>query len=438
MFETLRNAWRVKEIRMKILYTLLIVLVFRIGSYLPVPFIDVEALKGVISGSDSGAFFNYLNVLTGGAMEYGALFAMSITPYINASIIMQLLTVAIPPLERIAQEGVEGQKKIAKYTRFATVILGLIQGTAYWWWLFASRSETTGASYILANTTFEKVFAAVVIILCFTAGSALMMWLGERIDEKGIGNGISTLLFAGIISRLPSAIQSLYTYLTNEKWVEVIVVLVIFIAVVLFIIWMQFAERRIPIQYAKRVVGRKQYGGQNSHMPIKVNMSGVLPIIFASSILMIPQQVLTFMNPSTQEATRTTWYRVLTLLDYQSWTYAIIYFGLIIAFAYFYTSIQYNPVEMANNLRKNNGAIPGIRPGKPTQTFIKNILSRITLIGAIFLGVIAVLPIIIGQFVEINVSLGGTSMLIVVGVAIDTVQSLESQMMMRHYKGFLD
>lgn len=436
MFETLRNAWRVKEIRQKILYTLMIVLVFRIGSYLPVPFIDVEALKGVISGS--GAFFNYLNVLTGGAMEYGALFAMSITPYINASIIMQLLTVAIPPLERLAQEGQEGQRKIAKYTRFATVILGLIQGTAFWWWLYASRSTETGNSYIIADGTFEVVFTAIVIILCFTAGSALMMWLGERIDEKGIGNGISILLFAGIISRLPSGIQTLYTYLTQGKWIEVIVVLIILVAVILFIVWMQFAERRIPIQYAKRVVGRKQYGGQNSHMPIKVNMSGVLPIIFASSILMIPQQVLTFMNPTTSEAAQTTWYRVLTLLDYQSWSYAVIYFGLIIAFAYFYTSIQYNPVEMANNLRKNNGAIPGIRPGKPTQTFIKNILSRITLIGAIFLGVIAILPIIIGQFVNIDVSLGGTSMLIVVGVAIDTVQSLESQMMMRHYKGFLD
>ena len=439
MFETLRNAWRVKEIRMKILYTLLILLVFRIGSFLPVPFIDIEALKGVISSSDSGAFFNYLNVITGGAMEYGALFSMSITPYINASIIMQLLTVAIPALERIAQEGQEGQKKIAKYTRFATVILGLIQGTAFWWWLFASNPESsTATSYILAETTFEKVFSAIVIILCFTAGSALMMWLGERIDENGIGNGISTILFAGIISRLPRAVTALYSYLVDgKKYVEVPVIIVIFIAVILFIVWMQFAERRIPIQYAKRVVGRKQYGGQNSHMPIKVNMSGVLPIIFASSILMIPQQILQFMNPSNTSAT-STWYRVLTLLDYKSWSYAIIYFALIIAFAYFYTSIQYNPVEMANNLRKNNGAIPGIRPGKPTQVFIKNILSRITLIGAIFLGIIAVLPIVIGQFVSIDVSLGGTSMLIVVGVAIDTVQSLESQMMMRHYKGFLD
>ncbi|MBQ7128661.1 MAG: preprotein translocase subunit SecY, partial [Clostridia bacterium] len=286
---------------------------------------------------------------------------------------------------------------------------------------------------------------AIVIILCFTAGSALMMWLGERIDEKGIGNGISLLLFAGIISRVPSGINTLITLISKsdedalfKNWLEVIILLIIFAVVIIFIVWMQFAERRIPIQYAKRVVGRKQYGGQNSHMPIKVNMSGVMPIIFASSILMIPQQILQFFQSDYSAVAEKTWFRVLSLINYQSWSYAVIYFALIIAFAYFYTSIQYNPVEMANNLRKNNGAIPGIRPGKPTQIFIKNILSRITLIGAIFLGVIAVLPTIMQQFMTVNISLGGTSLLIVVGVAIDTVQQLESQMMMRHYKGFLD
>lgn len=441
MFQTLRNAWRVADMRRKILYTLMIFLVFRIGSYLPVPFIDVASLsKAVNDAADGSIMFNYLNVLSGGAMEYGALFAMSITPYINASIIMQLLTVAIPPLERLAQEGEEGQRKIAKYTRFATVILGLIQGTAYWWWLSAS-------GYLQSNITsgFDKTFAAIVIILCFTAGSALMMWLGERIDEKGIGNGISLLLFAGIISRLPSGINTLITLITKSEedalfknWLEVIILLIIFAVVIIFVVWMQFAERRIPIQYAKRVVGRKQYGGQNSHMPIKVNMSGVMPIIFASSILMIPQQVLQFFQSDYSAVAEKTWFRVLSLINYQSWSYAVIYFALIIAFAYFYTSIQYNPVEMANNLRKNNGAIPGIRPGKPTQIFIKNILSRITLIGAIFLGIIAVLPTIMQQFMTVNISLGGTSLLIVVGVAIDTVQQLESQMMMRHYKGFLD
>ncbi len=426
MFETLRNAWRIKEIRMKILYTLMIILVFRIGSYLPVPFIDISSLDGALA--NSGAFFEYLNVLTGGAMNYGALFAMSITPYINASIIMQLLTVAIPPLERIAKEGEEGRKRIAKYTRFATVILGLIQGAAYWYWLYAS-------DYILASGK-EHIFAAIVIILCFTAGTALMMWLGERIDQKGIGNGISILLFAGIISRLPSGIATLWTYFFDmKKYVAVIGILILFLVVIVFIVWMQAAERRIPIQYAKRVVGRKQYGGQNTHMPIKVNMSGVMPIIFASSILTIPSQILSFMGTTTDPSTI---YKFLGVFSYQNLGYALIYFVLIIAFAFFYTNIQYNPVEMANNLRKNSGAIPGIRPGKPTQEFIKKILYRITLIGAIFLGVIAVLPIILGQFTEINVSLGGTSLLIVVGVAIDTVQQLESQMMMRHYKGFLD
>ena len=429
MLATLRNAWRVKEIRVKLLFTLGIILVFRFGSVLPIPFVDASA----INLAQEGAFFSYLNVLTGGAMEYGALFALSITPYINASIIMQLLTVAIPALERIAQEGQEGQKKIAKYTRFATVILGLIQSIAYWWWLFAQNYLSEGR---ITDGIGERIFVAVVVVLCFTAGSALVMWLGERIDESGIGNGISILLFAGIISRLPAGIGTLYGQFTSGQWIEGAATILIFALLVLFVVWMHFGERRIPIQYAKRVVGRKQYGGQNSHMPIKVNLSGVLPIIFASSILMIPQQILQFMG--TDANTESTWYRILTLLDYRSLTYAVVYFGFIIAFAYFYTSIQYNPVEMANNLRRNNGAIPGIRPGKPTQTFIKNILSRVTLIGAIFLGVLAILPTIIGMFMTTNLTLGGTSLLIVVGVAIDTVQQLESQMMMRHYKGFLE
>ena len=429
MLETLRNAWRVPELRRKILFTLLIILIFRIGSVLPVPFIDVEALKSGMQTANAGDFFNYLSILTGGAMDYGALFAMSVTPYINASIIMQLLTVAIPPLERIAKEGEEGRKRIAKYTRFATVILGLAQGAGYWWWLHAS-------GYINASTTWETVFSAIVIILCFTAGSALMMWLSERIDEKGIGNGISILLFAGIISRVPTGIAALWHYFTElNYYVQVIVILLILLATIVFIVWMNEAERRVPVQYAKRVVGRKQYGGQNTHLPVKVNMSGVMPIIFASSILMIPTQILAFMGTS---ATDNGWYKVLSLFSYDSWMYAIIYFALIIAFAFFYTTIQYNPVEMANNLRKNNGAIPGIRPGKPTQDYLQKILKRVTLIGAIFLGVIAILPIVVGQFSQINVSLGGTSIIIVVGVAIDTVKQLESQMMMRHYKGFLD
>ncbi len=435
MLNTLRNAWRLPELRKKMLFTLFIILIFRFGSVLPVPFIDVAALKSAMDQSlssanaGSGSFFSYLSVLTGGAMDYGALFAMSVTPYINASIIMQLLTVAIPPLERIAKEGEEGRKRIAKYTRFATVILGLAQGAAYWWWLHAS-------GYIKNEGGFDTVFAAVVIITSFTAGSALMMWLGEQIDAKGVGNGISILLFAGIISRVPTGIATLWNYFFElDYYVQVIVLLVLFLATIVFIVWMNEAERRVPIQYAKRVVGRKQYGGQNTHLPIKVNMSGVMPIIFASSILMIPTQILAFMGTSN---TQGTWYRILSLFSYNNWPYAIIYFALIIAFAFFYTTIQYNPVEMANNLRKQNGAIPGIRPGKPTQDYLTKIISRITLIGAIFLGILAVLPIVVGQFSKINVSLGGTSIIIVVGVAIDTVKQIESQMMMRHYKGFLD
>ncbi len=434
MLNTLRNAWRLPELRRKMLFTLFIILIFRFGSVLPVPFIDIESLKSALTSNSAGTtndFFSYLNVLTGGAMNYGALFAMSVTPYINASIIMQLLTVAIPPLERIAKEGEEGRKRIAKYTRFATVILGLAQGAAYWWWLHAS-------GYIKNEGGFNTVFAAVVIIASFTAGSALMMWLGERIDEKGVGNGISILLFAGIISRIPSGISTLWRYFTElDKPIQVIIILLIFLATIVFIVWMNEAERRVPIQYAKRVVGRKQYGGQNTHLPIKVNMSGVMPIIFASSILMIPTQILAFMGTS-QATMEGKWYRFLSMFSYNNWPYAIIYFALIIAFAFFYTTIQYNPVEMANNLRKQNGAIPGIRPGKPTQEYLTRIISRITLIGAIFLGILAVLPIVVGQFSEINVSLGGTSIIIVVGVAVDTVKQIESQMMMRHYKGFLD
>ena len=433
MLETLKNAWRVKEIRQKILFTFLIILIFRIGSYIPVPYIDLARVKELMQASyTDGGFFSYLGILTGGAMEYGALFAMSVTPYINSSIIMQLLTVAIPPLERLAREGEEGQKKIAKYTRYATVILGLIQGAAYWYWLQAS-------SCISATSTFDKVFAAIVIILCFTAGSAMMMWLGERIDEKGIGNGISILLFAGIISRVPQGAATLWGYFGQGDAAGIgtgIMILLILLVVIVFIVWMQGAERRIPIQYAKRVVGRKQYGGQNTHMPIKVNMSGVMPIIFASSILTIPTQILAFMgsNPNTDGL----WYKTLSLFSYRTWFYAVIYFAMIIAFGFFYMTIQYNPLEMANNLRKNGGLIPGIRSGKATQDYLSRILRRITLIGCIFLGAIAVLPIVVGQISNVNLSLGGTSMLIVVGVAIDTVQQLESQMMMRHYKGFLD
>ena len=439
MFQILRNSWRVPEIRKKILYTLLIIVIFRVGSIIPVPFINVETLRASMQSltaqSGFGEFMNYMNILTGGGLEYGAIFAMSVTPYINSSIIMQLLSVATPYLERISKEGEEGRKKIAKITRFVTVALGLIQGTAFYIYLSKSGFLNLGANPNLATT----IFSAVVIVLCFTAGSAIMMWLGERIDEKGIGNGISILLFAGIISRAKSAVQVLINFITTGEYFTFAATIIVFCIMIVFVIFMTGAERRIPVQYAKRVVGRKMYGGQSSHIPIKVNMSGVMPIIFASSFLSIPTMILSFMGTS-QKTVESFWYQFLRLFSYQGAFYALLYLAMIIGFAYFYVQIQYNPVEITNNLKKNGGSVPGIRSGKPTIEFLKRILSRVTLIGALFLGVIAVLPIIIGLFNPSmsSISLGGTSILIVVGVALDTVQSLESQVMMRHYKGLFD
>ncbi len=423
MLETLKNAWKVKELRNKILFTILIIVIFRIGSVIPVPYINVEMLRAADSTND---FFNYLSILTGGGLEYGAIFAMSVTPYINSSIIIQLLCVAIPALERLSKEGEEGQKKLASITRYTTVLLALLQGTAFFFYLRGNRYLTVSGG--------ATVFAAFVIILAFTAGSALVMWLGEQIDVKGIGNGISILLFAGILSRGPQAFNVLVKNFTEHP-VAVILIVLLFIAIIGFIVWMTHAERRIPVQYAKRVVGNKMYGGQNTHIPIKVNMAGVMPIIFASSILMLPTMILGFTDTTKNI---TTFQKALALFSTQGVFYAVIYFILIIAFAYFYATIQFNPIEMANNLRKNGGSVPGIRPGKPTSDFISKILSRITLMGALFLSVIAILPIIVGNLGGINISLGGTSVLIMVGVALDTVQNLESQMMMRHYKGFLD
>lgn len=426
MLQTLKNAWKLVDLRKKILFTLLIIVIFRIGSHMPVPFIDVDALSN--STTAGGDFFSYLNILTGGAMNYGALFAMSVTPYINASIIMQLLGVAIPALERLRKEGEEGQKKLSKITRIVAMAIALLQGFGYFMMLSNAGYLNIGSSW------FDLIFAGIVIVASFTAGSALIMWLGEQIDNRGVGNGISIILFAGILSRAPQAFAALWTYFFEyHMYIPVIAIILVFFAVIVFIVFMTDGERRIPVQYAKRVVGRKMYGGQSSHIPIKVNMSGVMPIIFASSILALPSTILSFMSN-----TESTMYRLLSVMGYRSIFYAIVYLLLIIGFAYFYVQIQYNPIEMANNLRKNNGAIPGYRPGKPTSDFIARILSKITLVGALFLGVIAVLPIIIGSVGGINVSLGGTSILIVVGVALDTVNQLESQMLMRHYKGFLD
>lgn len=434
MFKTIRNAWQVPDLRKKILFTLLIIVVFRIGSVIPVPFLNIEALQSAMNNlTNNGSMFAYLDTLSGGAFSNATLFAMGVTPYINSSIIIQLLTVAIPALERMAKEGEEGRKKIATITRYVTVGLGLIQGIAYF--LFLKNSG------VLDYTEgFDFIFSAVVIVLVFTAGTALMMWLGEQINQFGIGNGISILLFAGIVARFPLIITQLVNFFnmalngSTQYFVLVPLFVVIFLAVMWVITFMQDAERRIPIQYAKRVVGRKMYGGQSSHLPIKVSLGGVLPIIFASSILSIPTTIKLFFPNITGF-----WNDFIMLFDQSSWVYAVLYFILIILFAYFYTSIQYNPIEMSNNLRQNNGTIPGIRPGKPTTDFIAKILSRITLIGALFLAVIALIPIIYSNLTGMSsMSLGGTSIIIVVGVCLETIKQMESQMMMRHYKGFLD
>ena len=443
MFKTMQNAWKIPDLRKKILFTLLVIIVFRIGANKPAPFLNMEALAGLmgfVTDSSSANAFAYLNTLSGGAFAQATLFAMSVTPYINSSIIMQLLTVAIPPLERMAKEGEEGRKKIGAITRYVAVVLGLVQGLAYYLYLRGSSYE--GTPIVTYTEGAAGVFTAIVIVLVFTAGTAMMMWLGEQINQKGIGNGISILLFAGIVARLPDTVNILVQALQaawqapdsfGQYYFFVPLFVIIFLAIIWVIVFMNDAERRIPVQYAKRVVGRKMYGGQSTHLPIKVNMSGVMPIIFASSILTIPSTIQLFVTPTGF------WKTVLDALSTTGWVYALIYFLLILMFAYFYVAIQYNPIEMANNLRQNNGTIPGIRPGKPTSDYIQKILSKITLIGALFLAVIALLPIAFSAFTGMhNLMMGGTSVIILVGVALDTMKQMESQMMMRHYKGFLD
>ena len=443
MFKTIKNAWSIPDLRKKILFTLLIIVMFRFGATIPVPFLDVDALQGLMGTvNETGNALSYLDMLSGGAFANATMFAMGISPYINSSIIMQLLTVAIPPLERMAKEGEEGRKRIATITRYVTVALGLIQGTAYYFYL--RNSTYQGAPIALYTSGWEQVFAAIVIILAFTAGTAIMMWMGEQINQKGIGNGISILLFAGIVARMPHTIRLLTQYISaaiadpsnyGQYYAFVPLFVILFLAVIWVIAFMNDSERRIPVQYAKRVVGRKMYGGQSTHIPIKVAMSGVMPIIFASSILSIPSTIQLFMGTNVSGF----WQSFFEAFSSTGWLYSVLYFILIILFAYFYVTIQYNPIEMANNLRQNNGTIPGIRPGKPTSDFISKILSKITLIGALFLAVIALLPILFGAVTGMhNLSLGGTSIIILVGVALDTMKQMESQMMMRHYKGFLD
>lgn len=438
MFQVLRNAWVDTQLRKKILYTLFIIILFRFGSNIIVPFVDSAAIESMVGGV---SLLNYLDVMTGGSLSKGTLLAMSITPYINASIIIQLLTVAIPPLERLSKEGDAGRKKINTITKLTSLAIALFQAIAFYFTLANTQDDAGNRvlKYCSANGSddFSILLSAIVIVACFVAGASLIIWLGNRIDEKGLGNGISMILFAGIISNLPGVVDD-FVKLCASDIIWVLVTIVIFLALVWFVILMTNAERRIPVQYAKRVVGRKMYGGQSTHIPIKVAMAGVMPIIFAMSLMSLPQTICYFFGvDGTGDGF---WDGFVRLFSQRSALYAIIYFLLIIAFNYFYVSIQYNPVEIANNLKKNNGAIPGYRPGKPTSDFIHNSLNKITLIGAIFLGIIAIFPIILSMCVPAlsDVSLGGTTLLIVVSVSLETVRSLESQMMMRHHKGFLE
>ena len=433
MLQILRNAWKIIDLRKKLLYTLLIVFIFRLGSAIPVPFLDMTNLAEFAQSLNAdGNLLGFMNMLTGDSFSKATLFALSIQPYINASIIVQLLAVAIPALQRWSkEEGEEGRRKINKLNRIVTLVLALMMSIGYYFTL------KSGGIVKYSGKGFEGWFTATAIILAFVAGSSIIVWLGELINKKGIGNGISIILFAGIVSRLPSAATSLWHNfmkegITNKILVPVIIVLAV--VVVGFIVLMSDAERRIPVQYAKRVVGRKQYGGQSSYIPIKVNMSGVMPIIFASSIVSLPGIIVSFFQVESEF-----WSKFLSIFNYNTALYAVVYFIFIIIFNYFYVSIQYNPIEMANNLKRNNGAIPGYRAGKPTSDYIMKVLSKIILIGALFLGFIAVFPIALGWVAPgMNIALGGTTVLIVVGVALETTKTLESQMMMRHYKGFLE
>ena len=455
MFKTVRNAWAIPELRKKILFTIFALLIFRLGSSIPVPWIDTKGLQDYLNAM-SGSIFGLINAMSGNAFAMATVFALGVQPYINSSIIIQLLTVAIPALERMQKEGgEEGRKKIAAITRYTTVGIALLQGFGYFTLINANG---------LISGDLPTWLAGIIIVLSFTAGSAFVMWLGEQITEFGIGNGISVILFAGIVSRFPSMVQGMVTgvqrwsmHLTDSEisamgttqgeafrnslvhpaMIPLIVIGVL--ALVVFIVFINDSERRIPVQYAKRVVGRKMYGGQSSHIPMKVNMSGVMPIIFAQAIASLPATIAAFI-PGGMDST------FMKVFDSNGLVYAIVYFLLILGFSYFYATMQFNPIEVANNLKKNGGFVPGFRPGKPTADFIHKVLGKITLFGAIYLAIIALLPIITANIINLasgsqmgrSLSIGGTSIIIVVGVALETVKALEAQMLMRHYKGFLE
>ena len=426
MFETIRNAWKIPDLRRKMFITLMMLLIFRLGSHVPVPGMDPTRLKEL---AGSGTIFGFFDIVSGGAFSQATIFAMSITPYINSSIIMQLLTVAIPKLEQLAKEGEEGRKIIARYTRYGTVILAFLQSTGLY---FGLRGAVLNPG----------LFSFLTITLSFTAGTAFLMWLGEQITEYGIGNGISLLIFGGIVSRAPQGAWAIYYNYQMGKFgnkgilgiLGVTAVLALFLLVIALVVWIQEAERRIPVQYAKRVVGRKMYGGQSTHIPIKVNLAGVIPIIFAMSFVALPSTLVSFFAPTATGP----------VLDYirnmqRKVEISVLSGFLVMFFTFFYTLIQFNPIELANNMKKNGGFIPGIRPGKPTSDYITKVLNRITWFSAIFLALIQVFPAVLGAVTKIDgVWFAGTSALILVGVALDTVKQVESQMLMRHYKGFLE
>lgn len=438
MLQTLRNAWKIPDLRRRILFTLMMLVIFRFGAHIPVPFLSAEAMQSFLA--DGGTdLFSLFNVFTGGAFENATVMAMGVSPYINASIIVQLLTVAIPALERLAKEGMEGRKKINKITRYLGIALAFVQGAGLYITLLNSGA--------IENATVLTFF---VITLTFTAGTAFIIWLGELITEKGLGNGVSMIIFAGIVSRIPNGIITVYHKafsggVTPKGIVFAAAVVVVVIAAITFVVFFSDAERRIPVQYAKRVVGRKMYGGQSTNIPIKVAAGGVMPIIFASSIMAFPATIVRLLTGGNLPTDGLGYYILGCLsagLASEWWTsvvYAVLYALLILFFTYFYSSIQFNPIELANNMKKSGGYIPGIRPGKPTSDYIGKISSRLNLVGAFFLAIIAIMPVIIGAvFNMTSLQIGGTSLLIMEGVALETVRQIESQMTMRHYRGFLE
>ena len=458
MFQTLKNAWKIPELKNKLLFTLLIIVLYRLGSAIPLPWVNSDTLQSWFS-SQGGNALGWLNVLSGGALSRATLFALSVSPYITASIVVQLLTIAIPKFTDWSKEGESGQKKLSLVTRWLTVVLALVTAVGYTLYISNSGMVQT------YKNTWENVVVKIVLVACYCAGAALIMWLAERINEFGIGNGISIILFANIISRLPAMAESLWkrcftsdVVVANSTYKSVglgaklsgaplyivgSLLFLLFIAILLcftvLVVWFSNSERRIPVQYAKRVVGRKMYGGQSSTLPIKLDMSGVMPIIFASSIVSIPSTIAGFGGTRAWA----TW--INDFLGYTSFPYIAIYLILIVAFAYFYIMICFNPVEVANNLQQNGGAVPGIRPGRPTVAYITKILNRITLLGALFLIVLSGVPMIVNAvwysidgYGLSELAFSGSSLLIVVGVALETFRELEAQMTLRNYKGFLD